>query len=127
MIQQRTVLKVSDNSGAKTARCLKILKGFKKKFAKVGDIIIVSIKQLRNKLKKTSKVRKKELYQALIIRTKYTCKPYKKTAYAKIFNNNSVVLLNKQENPLGTRIFGPLPKILKKKNFQKLGSISYLV
>lgn len=126
MIQQKTVLKVSDNSGAKTVRCLKILKGFKNKFAKLGDIIIVSVKQLRNKSKKMSKVKKKELYQALIVRTKYKHTFYKKTAYEKIFNNNSVVLLNKQGNNLiGTRIFGPIPKNLKKTNFQKLGSISF--
>ena len=63
MIQQRTILKVSDNSGAKTVRCIKVLGGFKKKYAKLGDTIIVSVQQLRNKSKKTSKVKKGEVYK----------------------------------------------------------------
>ena len=122
MIQQRTVLKVSDNSGAKTVRCLKVLGGFKKKYAKLGDIIVISIQQLRNKSKKTSKVKKKEIYKALIIRTK--TKYRKKTGYEKFFKENTVVLLNKQGNPVGTRIIGPIPRSLKKKNLQKFISIS---
>jgi hypothetical protein len=64
MIQQQTILKVADNSGAKTVKCIKILGGFKKKYAKLGDIIIVSIQKLRNKSKKTSKVKKKEVYES---------------------------------------------------------------
>ena len=59
MIQQQTILKVSDNSGAKTVKCIKVLGGFKRKYAKLGDIIIVSVQKLRNKLKKNSKVKKK--------------------------------------------------------------------
>ena len=122
MIQQRTVLKVSDNSGAKTVRCIKVLGGFKKKYAKLGDIVIVSIQQLRNKAKETSKVKKGEVYKALIIRTR--TKFIKKDGSQICFNENSVVLLNKQENPITTRIVGPLPKFLKKKKFQKFISIS---
>jgi large subunit ribosomal protein L14 len=122
MIQQRTVLKVSDNSGAKTVRCLKVLGGFKKKYARLGDIIVISVQQLRNKSKKTSKVKKKEIYRALIIRTK--TKYRSKTGYEKIFKENAVALINKQGNPVGTRILGPIPKNLKKKNLQKFISIS---
>lgn len=122
MIQQQTILKVSDNSGAKTAKCIKVLGGFKKKYAKLGDIIIVSIQKLRNKSKNTSKVKKGEVYKALIIRTK--TKYIKKDGTQIWFNENSVTLLNKQENPVGTRIIGPIPKILKKKQFQKIFSIS---
>lgn len=122
MIQQRTLLKVSDNSGAKTVRCLKVLGGFKKKHASLGDIIIVSIQQLRNKSKKTSKVKKKEIYKALVIRTKI--KFAKKNGYKKFFKENAVALINKQENPVGTRILGPMPKHLKKKKLQKFISIS---
>ncbi len=122
MIQQQTILKVSDNSGAKTVKCIKVLGGFKKKIASLGDIIVVSVQKLRNKLKKISKVKKKEIYHALIIRTKvfYT----KKNGFQIKFNENSVALINKQGNPVGTRIIGPLPKILKKKQFQKFISIS---
>jgi large subunit ribosomal protein L14 len=122
MIQQQTILKVSDNSGAKTVRCIKVLGGFKKKFASLGDIIVVSVQKLRNKLKKISKVKKKEIYKALIIRTKVSSK--KKNGFYIKFQENSVALINKQGNPVGTRIIGPIPKILKKKQFQKFVSIS---
>jgi large subunit ribosomal protein L14 len=122
MIQQQSVLTVSDNSGAKTVRCLKVLGGFKKKYAQLGDTIIVSVQQLRNKLKKTSKVKKKEIYKALILRTKTRYR--KKTGYEIFFKENAVALLNKQGNPVGTRVLGPMPKSLKKKSLQKLISIS---
>lgn len=122
MIQQQTILKVSDNSGAKTVRCIRVLGGFRKKYAKLGDNIIVSVQQLRNKSKNTSKVKKGEVYKALIIRTKV---PHKKKDGSQIwFGENSVVLVNKQENPVSTRIIGPLPKLLKKKKFQKFISMS---
>jgi large subunit ribosomal protein L14 len=122
MIQQKTILKVSDNSGAKTVKCIKVLGGFKKKYAKLGDIIVVSIQKLRNKSKDTAKVRKREVYQALIIRT---CNRYKKITNIEYnFFDNSVVLLNKQGNPIGTRIIGPIPRDLKKKKYQKIISIS---
>ena len=122
MIQQQTILKVSDNSGAKTVRCIRVLGGFRKKHAKLGDSIIVSVQQLRNKSKSTSKVKKGDVYKALIIRTKI---PYKKRDGSQMwFSENSVVLINKQENPICTRIIGPLPKLFKKKKFQKFISMS---
>jgi large subunit ribosomal protein L14 len=122
MIQQQTILKVSDNSGAKTVKCIKVLGGFKKKQATLGDTIVVSVQKLRNKLKKTSKVKKKEIYKALIIRTKTYLN--KKNGFSVTFKENSVVLINNQGNPVGTRIIGPLSKTLKKKKFQKFISIS---
>ena len=122
MIQQRRVLKVSDNSGAKTVRCIKVLGGFKKQYAKMGDIIIVSVQRLRNRFKRNAKVKRKEVYKALILRTKLKLK--KKNGIKIYFNENSVALLNKQGNPLGTRIIGPVPKILRKKNLQRFISIS---
>src|SRR6476620_11552331 len=123
MIQQRTVLKVFDNSGAKTVRCIKVLGGFKKKYASLGDVVVVSVQKLRNKSKKISKVKKKEVYRALIIRTKT---PHKRKDGSTItFHENSVALMNKQGNPIGTRIIGPLPKLfLKKQKAQKFLSIS---
>jgi large subunit ribosomal protein L14 len=122
MIQQNTILKVSDNSGAKTVKCIKVLGGFKKKIAKLGDIIVVSVQQLRNKSKMTSKVKKKEVYQALIIRTKIGY--IKKNNYNTKFFENSVILINKQGNPIGTRILGPVFRTLKTKKFQKIISLS---
>ena len=122
MIQQQTILKVSDNSGAKTVKCIKVLGGFKKKIAKLGDTIIVSVQKLRNKSKKTSKIKKKEICKALIIRTKSAHS--KNTGIYLKFNANAVVLINRQGNPIGTRIIGPIPKILQKKSLQKFISLA---
>nr|YP_009144741.1 ribosomal protein L14 [Pseudo-nitzschia multiseries]AKJ77349.1 ribosomal protein L14 [Pseudo-nitzschia multiseries] len=114
MIQQQTILKVADNSGAKTVKCIKVLGGFKKRYANLGDIIVVSVQQLRNKSKKTSKVLKGGVFRALVVRTKTQYR--KKDGSSFTLNENSVTLINKQGNPIGTRILGPIPKILKKKN-----------
>ena len=121
MIQQQTILKVSDNSGARTAKCIKILGGFKKKIANVGDVIVISVKTIRKKLKKFSKVKKGEVYKALVIRTKSKLK--QKDGFTYNFNKNCVSLMNKQKNPLGTRIIGPVPKKLCKK-YMRFASIS---
>lgn len=122
MIQHQTRLKVADNSGAKTVKCIKILGGFQRKYAKLGDIIVVSVQKLRKKSKETSKVKKKDIFKGLIVRTKF--KYNKQNAEQMFFNENAVVLINKQNNPIGTRILGPLPRFLKKKKFQKFISIS---
>jgi len=122
MIQQQTILKVTDNSGAKTVKCIKVPGGFKKKIARLGDIVVVSIQKLRNKAKRTSKVKKKEICKALIVRTKAVTG--KKTGVSLRFNENAVVLINKQGNPIGTRIIGPIPKTLQKKAFQKFISLA---
>lgn len=125
MIQPQTILKVLDNSGAKTVKCIKILEGFKKRFAKLGDIIIVSVQELRNKEKLTSKIKKKEIFKALIIQTKKKIK--KKDGLITFINNknkNSVVLLNKKGNPIATRIVTSVPTIFKKKKLSKILSIS---
>ena len=122
MIQQQTILKVADNSGAKTVKCIKVLGGFKKRYAKLGDIVVVSVQQLRNKSKKTSKVSKGEVFRALVVRTK---KRYQKKDGSSFFlQENAVALINKQGNPIGTRILGPIPKVLKKTKFMKFVSLS---
>lgn len=122
MIQQQTILKVADNSGAKIVKCIKILGGFRKRYAKLGDIVVVSVQQLRNKSKKTSKVLKGGVFWALVIRTRTQLR--KKDGSSFLLNENSVTLLNKQGNPIGTRILGPMPKGLKKKKFMKFASLS---
>jgi large subunit ribosomal protein L14 len=122
MIQQQTILKVADNSGAKTVKCIKVLGGFKKRYANLGDIIVVSVQQLRNKSKKTSKVLKGGVFRALVIRTKTQSK--KKDGSSFVLSENSVTLINKQGNPIGTRVLGPIPKTLKKKKFHKFISLS---
>lgn len=122
MIQQETILKVADNSGAKTVKCIKVLGGFKKRYANLGDIIVVSVQQLRNKSKSTSKVLKGGVFRALVVRTK---KRYKKRDGSLfLLEENAVALINKQGNPIGTRILGPIPKTLKKKKFMKFVSLS---
>lgn len=122
MIQPQTILKICDNSGVKTVRCIKVLGGFKKKYAKLGDTIIVSIQELRNKSKKTSKVKKGEIHKAVIIKTKITKR--KKEGLKINFTENAAVLVNKQEKPISTRIIGPLPRNLKTKKFKKFFNIS---
>ena len=121
MIQQQTILKVSDNSGAKTAKCIKVLGGFKKRFAYSGDTVVVSIQQLRNKSKKKSKVKKGEVYRAIIIRSKKSIKNKEHTFT--FFNDNAIILINKQNNPIATRVIGPISKKLKNKH-SKIASMS---
>jgi large subunit ribosomal protein L14 len=123
MIQQQTVLKASDNSGAKSVKCIKVLGSFRKKTAKLGDVIIVSVQELRNKSKKTSKVKKGHVCKALVIKTRTKLKS--KDGSSLSFNNNSVSLMNSQSKPLATRIIGPVPKKFKKGKFAKFANISF--
>ena len=122
MIQQQTILKVMDNSGAKTVKCIKVLNGFKRRFAILGDTIVVSVQKLRNKARYTSKVKKGEVHKAIIIRTKN--KTMKKDGTTTFFQSNAVSLINKQGKPIASRIISPLPKILKKKKKIRFGTIS---
>ena len=121
MIQQQTLLKVSDNSGAKIAKCIKVFGGFKRKTAKIGDTILVSIKELRENLPSNSKIKKGQIYKAIIIRTKKVMSKRNNTFI--FFDNNSVILVDKKNNPIATRIIGPVPKFLKNINL-KIKSLS---
>jgi large subunit ribosomal protein L14 len=122
MIQQQTILKVADNSGAKTVKCIKVLNGFNRRVAFLGNVIVVSVQKLRNKSRTTSKVQRGEVYKALIIRTK--TKKIKKDGSITSFKENAVSLINKQGKPLASRIIGPVPRVLKKNKFLKLLTIS---
>jgi large subunit ribosomal protein L14 len=122
MIQQQTILKVADNSGAKTVKCIKVLGGFKKRFAKTGNVIVVSIKELRNKSKKTSKVKKGDVYKGLIVKTK--AKQFNKDGSLIFFDSNAISLISSQGKPVGSRILGPISKKLKKGKYSKFASIS---
>lgn len=122
MIQQETILKVVDNSGAKIVKCIKVLGGFQKRYASLGDIIVVSVQQLRNKSKSTSKVMKGGVFRALVVRTRNCYRKSDGSSF--LLGENAVVLINKQGNPIGTRILGPMPKVLKKKKFMKFVSLS---
>jgi len=122
MIQQQTVLKIYDNSGAKKVKCIKVLGGCKKKAAKLGDVVVVSVQELRNKSKKTSKVKKGEVHRALLLHTKN--KLINKDGSLLFSDLNSACLINKQFKPIGSRILGPVSKKLKKEKYSKIVNIS---
>lgn len=122
MIQVGTILNVIDNSGARKASCIKVIGGYRRRYAKIGDLVIVSIKSLRIKRKLTSKVKKGEIYKALIVRIKPRIKNFSGESIC--FFENSIVLLNKQNKLIGTRIFGSLPLQLRYTKHLRVVSIS---
>jgi large subunit ribosomal protein L14 len=124
MIQNGTMLTVVDNSGAKSAICIKVLNGFKSRYAFSGDLVMVSIKSLRSKRRFASKALKGELYKALIVRTKSKLKKSLGSNDSITFLENSIILLNKQFKFVGTRIFGSLPSSLRQSKFLKAISLS---
>ena len=122
MIQSGTKLRVIDNSGSKLAVCFKIIKGFKKRYAYVGNLIMVSIKKLRNKRRLVSKTKKGEVHKGLIIRTKKSVNIFNGDSIN--FNENSIILLNQKNKLIGTKIFGTVPKILRFSKFFNFVSLS---
>ena len=118
MIQVESVLEVADNSGAKKVRCIKVLGGSKRKYASIGDIIVVSIKAASP----NSKVKKGQLARAVIVRTTKEIRR-KDGSYIR-FDNNSAVLINQENEPLGSRIFGPVARELRAKRFMKIVSLA---
>ncbi|MEJ2023572.1 MAG: 50S ribosomal protein L14 [Deltaproteobacteria bacterium] len=118
MIQAQTKLKVADNSGAKLLSCIKVLGGSKRRYASIGDIVVVSIKEAMP----NSKVKKGDVARAVIVRTAKEIKRPDGT-YIK-FDDNSAVLINQQKEPVGTRIFGPVARELRAKNFMKIISLA---
>ena len=123
MIQIQTQLKINDNTGIKIGQCIKI---YKKKTGKIGDIILISVKKLRLNQKKKTKITKGDLFKALIIHTAY---PKKSTIGNRIqFDKNSIIILNNQNKPLATRIFGPITsEFRKQKNFKILSLSSNIL
>jgi large subunit ribosomal protein L14 len=118
MIQMQTNLDVADNSGARRVMCVKVLGGSKRKFASIGDVIVVSIKDAIPR----GKVKKGDVHRAVIVRT---AKGLKRASGEQIrFDNNSVVLINKQGEPIGTRIFGPVTRELRGKGYMKIISLA---
>jgi large subunit ribosomal protein L14 len=118
MIQAQTKLKVADNSGAKLLSCIKVLGGSKRRYASIGDIVVVSIKEAMP----NSKVKKGDVARAVIVRTAKEIRRPDGT-YIK-FDDNSAVLINQQKEPVGTRIFGPVARELRAKNFMKIISLA---
>lgn len=120
MVQHKTILKVVDNSGAKSAQCIRVLGGYQKRFGIIGDFILVSIKSLRTKISKL-KVQRKCVFKAIIIQTKSLNR--KNTGFNIKFKDNAIILIDKQNNPLATRIKCFVLEKLKIR-FYKLISIS---
>ncbi len=118
MIQVQTRLAVADNSGAKEVQCIKVLGGSKRKFAGVGDIIVVAVKDAIP----NAKVKKGDVKRAVIVRTSKEI-PRKDGTYIR-FDDNSAVLLTGDQEPIGTRIFGPVARELRAKNFMKIVSLA---
>ena len=118
MIQTETKLRVADNSGAKLLSCIKVLGGSRRRYASIGDIIIDTVKEAMP----NSKVKKGDVVRAVIVRTaKEIRRP--DGSYIK-FDENSAVLISEQREPLGTRIFGPVARELRAKNFMKIISLA---
>ncbi len=118
MIQMQSNLFVADNSGARRIQCIKVLGGSKRRFASIGDIIVVSIKDAIPR----AKVKKGEVFKAVIVRTS---KEFSRNDGSTIrFDKNAAVLLDKQEEPIATRIFGPVTRELRTKKFMKIISLA---
>jgi len=118
MNQMRTILDVADNSGAKRVQCIKVLGGSRRRYASIGDVIVVSIKEAMP----NTKVKKGDTAKAVVVRTR---REQARTdgSYIK-FDENSAVLINEQLEPIGTRIFGPVARELRGKKFMKIISLA---
>jgi large subunit ribosomal protein L14 len=118
MIQMQTNLEVADNSGARRVQCIKVLGGSKRKYASVGDVIVVSIKDAIPR----GRVKKGDVAQAVVVRT---AKEIRRSDGSSIrFDRNAAVLIDKQGEPIGTRIFGPVTRELRAKQFMKIISLA---
>jgi len=118
MIQQETNLEVADNSGARRVQCIKVLGGSKRRYAAVGDIIVVSVKEAIPR----GRVKKGSVMKAIVVRT---AKDIRRPDGSTIrFDRNAAVLINAQGEPVGTRIFGPVPRELRAKNHMKIISLA---
>ncbi len=114
MIQERSILKVADNSGAKTVRCFRVLGGSRRRYARIGDIVVASVQTAEPR----KSVKKKDKVKVLVVRMRA---PMRRAdgSYVR-FDENAVVVLDAKKEPVGTRVFGPMPRELKAKGFEKL-------
>lgn len=118
MIQMQTMLSVADNTGAKKIMCIKVLGGSKRKYASIGDVIVASVKEATP----DSSIKKGEVVKAVVVRT---AKEYRRPdgSYIK-FDKNAAVIIDDQKQPRGTRIFGPVARELREKEFMKIISLA---
>lgn len=118
MIQTESILQVADNSGARRVQCIKVLGGSKRRYARVGDVIVVAVKEASP----TGKVKKGDVQRAVVVRT---AKEFRRQDGSSIrFDENAAVLLTKQGEPIGTRIFGPVTRELRNKGYMKIISLA---
>ncbi len=118
MIQMQSTLNIADNSGAKLVQCIKVLGGSKRRFASIGDVIVITVKDAIPR----GKVKKGEIHKAVIVRTS---KEINRSDGSSIrFDKNSAVLINNNGEPLGTRIFGPVTRELRSKKYMKIISLA---
>ena len=118
MIQHMTRLRVADNTGAKSVMCIKVLGGSKRRYARIGDVIIVSVKEAAPK----GVVKKKTIQRAVIVRQTKSIKRIDGSSLK--FDENAVVIVNAENQPKGTRVFGPIARELRAKGFQKIISLA---
>ena len=118
MIQMQTNLEVADNSGARRVQCIKVLGGSKRKVASIGDVIVVSVKEAIPR----GRVKKGDVHRAVIVRTAKELRRQDGSAIR--FDRNAAVLINKQGEPIGTRIFGPVTRELRAKRYMKIISLA---
>lgn len=118
MIQDMSRLRVADNTGAKEVQCIKVLGGSKRRYAGVGDVIVVAVKSAAPK----GVVKKKAVQRAVIVRQKSTI--HRKDGSGLRFDENAVVIINEQNQPKGTRVFGPIARELRARGFQKIISLA---
>lgn len=118
MIQEQTILKIIDNTGAKTVQCFRVLGGTRKRYARIGDVIIAAVK----KAEPRKMVKKHDVVRAVIVRQK---KEYKRKdgSYVR-FDENAAVIINKKKEPRGNRIFGPIPREIEEKGFSKIMALA---
>ena len=118
MIQQESILKVTDNSGAKTLLCIKVAGSTGRRYASLGDVIVATVK----KAAVGGTVAKSQIVKAVVVRTKR--KKRRKDGTVISFDDNAAVIINAEGNPIGTRIFGPIPRELRDKNYMKIISLA---
>jgi len=118
MIQERTMLKVADNSGAKIVRCFRVLGGTKRRYARIGDVVVASVKVAEPR----KNVKKKDKVKVVVVRQR---KDFKRKDGSVIrFSENAVVVVDAKKEPVATRIFGPIPREIKEKGFEKIANMA---
>ncbi len=118
MIQQESRLKVADNSGAKSILCIRVLGGTRRRYARIGDVIVASVKEANP----TGNVKRKSVVRAVVVRT--TDKIKRKDGSTICFDENAAVIINDDKNPRATRVFGPIPRELREMGYSKIISLA---